>query len=110
MWTISVFSNTSNLFSLVLSNALTTIDFANIWTDMDCFDEVSNFENNDWPHLSSNLDSPSLEKFSVIKSPGRYTDVRPGNSSSLIAFSVLPLVEGYRKNDPALAPKNNTQR
>jgi hypothetical protein len=74
---------------------------------MDCFDEVSNFEANDCPDLSSNLDSPSLEKCSVIKRPGRYTEVRPGNSNSLIAFCVLPWVDGYRKNDPALAPVNN---
>ena len=42
-----------------------------------------------------------------MSSPGRYTTVRPRNSRSLIAFSVLPLVDGYRKNALALAPREN---
>ena len=68
--TISEFSNISNFLSFDLSRALATIDFANIATETDCFDEVSNLAAKDCPHLSNNLDSPSLEKFSVINNPG----------------------------------------
>ena len=51
----------SNFFSLDLSNALATIDLANIATEIDCFDEVSILDAIHCPHLSSNLDSPFLE-------------------------------------------------
>ena len=59
--TISEFSKISNFLSLDLSNALVTMDFANVPTEMDCFDEVSSLEAMHCPHLSINLDSPSLE-------------------------------------------------
>ena len=101
---MSEFSRMSNFLSLDLSNALATIDLANIPTEIDCFDDVSSLAAIHCPHLSINRDSPSLEKFSVMSSPGRYTTVRLGKSRSLIAFSVFPLVDGYRKNEFALAP------
>ena len=60
-FTISEFSKISNFLSLDLFNALVTMDFANVPTEMDCFDEVSSFAAMHCPHLSINLDSPSLE-------------------------------------------------
>ena len=69
--TISTFSSTSYFLSFVLSIALATIAFANRETEMECFDEVSNFWAMHCPHFSSKRESPSLVLFSVIKSPGR---------------------------------------